>query len=221
MNAFEAPLVSEAILLLDEFNYRTRNELASAIGLVSFASATSSLDEARIILRRVHLRLENYTRLQHTLRYPRHSGCVDAAAQLRQLCVAIRRSRLEGTDIELVCDARPVFLLAARSWRLSVIASELIGNACRHAFSGGAGTIRVDLASRDGRVECRIMDDGYGSNSLARGRGLAVIAVMLKGLEGALQYDSDQHGTLWIIDFPLEPQRAPGAGVIQLPASES
>src|SRR5712672_3152487 len=95
------PSSFEARLLLREFSHRINNELASAIGMISIAAARSANDEAKVALAAVQDQLQNYVLVHHALQMPEHTSCIDASAYLRQLCLAISRSKLERRGIEL------------------------------------------------------------------------------------------------------------------------
>jgi two-component sensor histidine kinase len=123
----------EARLLLREFSHRVNNEFASVIGAISIAVARSTNDEAKLVLAAVADRLQNYALVHHALQIPEHTGCIDAAAYLRQLCQSISRSRLESKGIELRLVAPPLEMNSERCWRLGLIVSELITNAECHA----------------------------------------------------------------------------------------
>ena len=107
---------------------------------------------------------------------------IDAAAYLRELYQSISRAKLQHNGVELVLVERPLKLSSAQCWRLSLILSELITNASRHAFAGGGGTIRVELKKRETNVECRVADDGSGPENIRPGQGLGIIQQLARGL---------------------------------------
>src|SRR6476661_6790843 len=123
--SFEAPL------LLREFSHRINNEFASAIGVISIAAARSANDEAKVALAAVQDQLQNYALVHHALQMPEHTSCIDAAAYIRQLCLAISRSKLERKGIELRLMERTFQMNSERCWRLGLILSDFITNAER------------------------------------------------------------------------------------------
>src|ERR1700688_721420 len=112
-------------LLLREFSHRINNEFASAIGVISIAAARSANDEAKVALAAVEDQLQNYALVHHALQMPEYTGCIDAAAYLRELCRAISRSKLENKGIELRLVERTFRMNSERCWRLGLIVSEL------------------------------------------------------------------------------------------------
>jgi two-component sensor histidine kinase len=206
LNLYERP-ASEESLLLDELTHRFNNELASAIGAISVAAASANGEDARAVLRRVKLRLENYARLQHALQLPEYDTRIDASVYLRQLCRAIRLSKLAFTGIDLVFVDQPFYMQAVRCWRLGMIVSELVSNASRHAFQSGDGTIRIELVRREMFAECQIADNGCGSPNMQAGRGMKIVEALVKGMDGTLQHYSGDRGTVWVVSFPNSPPR--------------
>ena len=193
---------SEDGLLLDEFMHRANNEMAAAIGAIALACRGSATEEARAVLSGVRARLENYALLQLTLRRPLHDTCIDASIYFRQLCWAIRESRLAATGITLEFVDRPLPMQAVLCWRLALIISELIANAARHAFPNSVGRIRVELKVCDATIECRVTDNGVGSSMILPGVGLRIIEALADGLGGTIRHHSGSHGTTWLVSVP-------------------
>jgi two-component sensor histidine kinase len=194
----------EAYLLLREFSHRINNEFASAIGVISIAAARSANDEAKVALAAVQDQLKNYALVQHALQMPEHTGCIDAAAYLRQLCWAISRSKLESKGIELRFVERAFLMNSERCWRLGLIVSELITNAERHAFRNGGGSIRVELLPSLPFVECRVTDNGTSEANACRGHGLKIVEALAKSLGGTIDQRFGPRGATAVLIFPAE-----------------
>ena len=194
---------TEARLLLNEFGHRLNNELASAISMISLASARSARQEVKIALTAVQHRLQSYADVHHALQMPEHSTCIDGAAYLRQLCRVISRSKLESSGIKLVLVERRFRISSERCWRLGMIISELVTNAARHAFRGSGGVISVEVMPSRTFVECRVSDNGAGATNIAPGRGLRIIQALIEGLDGRIEQRFAPDGTMSIVTFPL------------------
>ena len=159
----------EQALLLDELNHRINNEFASAIGAVSLAAARSSTDLVKVALAGVAELLHHYAAVHHALQMPAAEALIDAAAYLRKLCRSISRSKLAHLKINFVLAAEPLKLQSHKCWRLGMIVHELITNAARHAFAGRKGEIRVELSRAGALVECRVLDNRFGSGKRSAG----------------------------------------------------
>jgi two-component sensor histidine kinase len=198
---------SEELLLLREFSHRINNELAAAISVISLAAARSGSGEAKVALATAADRLHNYAKVQHALQKPQHSSLIDAAVYLRELCRAISRSKLDSRGIELVFVERSFWMNSERCWRLGLIASELITNAARHAFSEGGGLIRVELRRSGSFVECRVTDNGTGQSNIRPGRGLQIVEALAESLDGTIHQQFGPVGSASVLAFPLSPRR--------------
>ena len=142
--------------------------------------------------------------LQQALQRPHLDTEIDAAAYFRQICNAIRQSKLADTGIELSFHDRLMPMRATQCWRLGIIASELISNAARHAFESGRGLIRVELFLSPDGLECRVTDNGRGSMEIHPGLGLSIVNALIRTVNGRMHHYSDGTGTMWIVTVPCE-----------------
>ena len=197
--------VSHERLLLDELTHRINNEFATAIGIVSVATACSTTVEARAELARVQHRLENLASVHRALQIPEHDTRIDASVYLRQLCAAIVRSQLDHKGIQLILVEHSFPLNSVRCWKLGMILSELISNSVRHAFRRGTedAVIRVEIQSRELSVECRIEDNGSAASQIQPGRGLKIIEALARHLQGTIEFQFGPRGSLSRLTFPL------------------
>jgi len=156
------------------------------------------------VLAAVADRLQNYALVHHALQIPEHTGCIDAAAYLRQLCQSISRSRLESKGIELRLVAPPLEMNSERCWRLGLIVSELITNAERHAFHNSGGLIRVELLPSLSYVECRVTDNGTSEANTRPGHGLKIVEALAQSLGGTIDQRFGPHGATAVLIFPAE-----------------
>src|ERR1700738_2759161 len=147
---------SEEKLLEGELAHRMNNELAAAIAVVSLAAARSPSSEVKSALGVVEARLHSYVQVNRSLQRPSQDTIIDASAHLRGLCQSISRSRLDCRGIELQFVGPSLQMNSERCWRLSMIISELITNAARHAFGDRGGKIQVELFQSGPVVKCRV-----------------------------------------------------------------
>jgi two-component sensor histidine kinase len=189
-------------VLLRELNHRISNEFCSAISIVSRAAARSSNKEVKAALTEVAELLHHYAETHHALQMPEHGIRTDAAAYLRNLCLSIRRSKLNQMKIELILAARRLWLQPDRCWLLGMIVQELITNATRHAFAGENGCIRVELLRAGAFVECRVLDNGSAPVSCQPGCGLKIVDELTKALDGRFDQRLTTEGSTSIVVFP-------------------
>ena len=179
--------------------------------VISIAVARSTNDEAKAALTSVGDLLRNYARVHSALRMPEHATCIDAAAYLGQLCLAISRSKLDRKDIELIFVERPLIVSSECCWRLGMIVSELVTNAIRHAFREHGGVIMVELIPSSSFVECRVTDTGTSEVDIRPGHGLRIVEALARGLDGKIDHHFGPRGATAVLSFPyaLHPAEQP------------
>ena len=197
----QLPMPQEGVLL-HELNHRISNEFCSAISVVSLAAVRSSNKEVKAALTDVAELLHHYAEVHCALRMPEYGIRRDAAAYLRNLCLSIRRSKLNQMKIDLVLAARRLWLPSDRCWLLGMIVYELITNAARHAFAGRHGWIRVELLRTGPLVECRVLDNGSAPVSFRPGRGLKIVHELTKALEWQFDQKFATGGSTSSVVFP-------------------
>jgi two-component sensor histidine kinase len=163
--------VLEGRTLLDELNHRIKNELASVINLVTFKAVWSDNVEVKEALGDVVDLLHQHVAVHSILTTPDGDTLLDAGEQLRTLGLAISRCKLDRMNIRLVLAAETLPLESERCWRLALAIYELVTNAVRHAcFDGRDGEIKIRLMRAGSWVNCRVTDNGSGSQPADRGR---------------------------------------------------
>jgi two-component sensor histidine kinase len=193
----------EEHLLVGELTHRINNEFAAAIAVVSLAAARSPNDEVKSALAEVEGRLHSYAQVNRCLQIPSQDMVIDASAQLRRLCQSIRCARLDCRGIELQFAGRPLPMNSKRCWRLSMIISELVTNAARHAFEGRVGKIQVELCRSGPFVKCRVADDGAAPEKIRPGLGSAIVERLVASLDGRINQHFGLQGAVSDMIFPM------------------
>jgi two-component sensor histidine kinase len=188
---------------MQELSHRIKNELASAINVISLAAARSGSSDVKAVLNNVSERLHSYADVHRTLQVPEHQTYIDAAQYLRQLCLSISRSKLESDSIRLVLAVRPLSMPSGRCWRLGMIVYERVNNSARHAFNGTEGEVWVELWPAGRFVECRVSDNGTGREGIQHGRGLTIVQQLVRSLNGRLEQSFGPQGSSSILVFPF------------------
>ena len=195
-------------LLLREITHRINNEFASIIQVVSCTAAKSSDGNVKRALTRIVQQLHCYARVHHALQMPETNGFVDASEYLRNLCQSISRSKLEHRQIELVLVEQPFRLSSEQCWLMGMVVAELITNAARHAFGGGAGTILIECQMSEEVIECKVSDDGSASKADVRpGAGLRIVEALAHALGADFRFHLGESGSTSTLAFPIrQPQ---------------
>ncbi|WP_441228409.1 sensor histidine kinase [Tardiphaga sp. 20_F10_N6_6] len=191
-------------VVLHEITHRINNEFASAIQVVSLASARSSNDGIKRALNEVVEILHSFARVHHLLQMPASEGDVDVGQYLRKLCEAISKSKLESKDIELILMEGSLHLPADRCWILGMIVAELITNSSRHAFNGRGGVIRVECQKIGRAARCIVVDDGSNMESEVNpGSGLRIVDALARSLGAYFNFNRSEDGSQAVLVFEI------------------
>jgi two-component sensor histidine kinase len=204
-------------LQVAELLHRIGNDYTRAIAFTSLRAANALTDEARFELNEVVNHLQAEVEMYRVLRPPSVAGSADLTHTIARLCRAhsdVSEFRDRRINLLLAYD-NPIEVEAWRCWHASLIIAELINNACRHALGSMSGLISVDLVESDGRILCRVSNDGAVDNNWMPGLGTHLIDTLALGLDGFIERQFGESAATALLSFPLVGQSE------QAPRSES
>jgi two-component sensor histidine kinase len=203
-------------LLLRELNHRIRNELTSAVSVVSAKALQSDSVAVKAALLDVVDLLLRCADVHRALRMPDQGRLVDAAKYSQELCFSVAKYRLECLAIPVMFSADDLRLEGERCWKLGLIVSELLTNVARHAqFGVRDPQLRVELRLAGGIVKCKVSDNGSAPEPIRRGRGLTIVGELVSSLGGRVHTSCASEGCSIFLTFPLtegEQRAASGKG---------
>jgi two-component sensor histidine kinase len=194
----------QSFLHVAELLHRVRNEYARAISFAFKVAGDSSSQETKSALNEVIKHLYGTAETHRVLRPPHEEGSVDFTDKITQLCRAMTSSSEAGhyrINLLLAVD-EPVLLDAVRCWRASLVVSELINNACRHAFASQAGRISVTVSATSERILCEVSDDGSPASSFYPGLGTHLVDALAAELGGSVKRRFADCGTTVTLSLP-------------------
>lgn len=186
---------------LSQMIHREKNEIQMIQSLLSGAQREATHPEAKELLAGVTRRVAAVAAAQTAI------GQVDAGmfeAQILLHAVGQYASQSFGPklDIEIVSSAAALPVRAAVP--LAIIASELIGNAVKHAKGDRSRVaVRLDLHSENGESFLTVKDDGPGFEPAPvkhRASGLGLVEALARQLGGRLEVKTQQ-GTFCVVRF--------------------
>jgi two-component sensor histidine kinase len=128
----------------------------------------------------------------------------DLSQELANLCTHISSSILSPHGIRLNLSSDPVAMSAFRCWQLSLVISELVANAARHAFRHReAGAVTIKICACDEVLRCAIIDDGAAAGVVSPGRGTAIVNALISDLGGAISREHSGTGSTVAFYVPL------------------
>ena len=195
---------AEAKLYLEEFTHRTLNDYTILLAIVRRAARNISDEAAEIALKEISHRLRAAATSLIALRPPADGLLRDLSRELEPLCASLSDSIMAYGRIALALSSEPVAISAYRCWQLSLIISELVTNAARHAFANRRnGLINVITAVRGGTIECAVADNGGCKPDFAPGRGTMIVNALVSDLGGAITRNHSVNGSTIVISIPL------------------
>ncbi len=190
--------LEEKDILLREIHHRVKNNLQVIASLLSLQrrrlsdeEAKASLDESRQRVRSMALVHENLYRSQDLSK-------LDFSVYLRQLMRDLLRSYGAG-EIQLDLEVGEAPLDVDTAVSAGLLVNELAANALRHAFPGGHGRLRIELAPAEGGSRLAVSDDGDGLPSdfdpaKSEGLGLHLVMSLAEQLGTKLEWGSGPLG---------------------------
>jgi two-component sensor histidine kinase len=193
----------DAWLYLEEITHRALNEYTVMLAIVRRASRSVMDETSERALDEVAARLRAAAMSFLALRPPMDGLLRDVSRELETLCASLSDSFLSHRRINLTLTSEPVAISAYRCWQLSLIISELVTNAARHAFRlRPSGFIEVTTRIRDDNIECAIVDDGICEETVKPGRGTAIVDALVNDLGGTISRHHAVTGSTIILSIP-------------------
>jgi len=193
----------DAWLYLEEITHRALNEYTVMLAIVRQASRCVPDKTSEQALDAVAARLRAAAMSFLALRPPMDGLLRDLSRELETLCASLSDSFLSHRRITLSLTSEPVAISAYRCWQLSLIVSELVTNAARHAFLlRPSGFIEVTTRIRDENIECAIADDGICEETIKPGRGTAIVDALVNDLGGTISRRHGVTGSTIVLSIP-------------------
>ena len=197
-------LLMQKDFLLKEVSHRTQNSLQLVTAFLSLQARdvgdpilTAHLSEARRRLSAVglvHRRLYSDAQLE----------TVDLSRYIDDLVPDIQASMGEGWKDQITLRLAPIVVSADKAIKIGLILTELVINANKYAYGGSPGPILIVLERLGHRLRLVVADNGPGREGARQGFGSKMVAIMVKGIEGAYEEGSNEPGLRIIVTAPFE-----------------
>ncbi len=172
-------------VLAQEIHHRVKNNLQTVASLLRLqARAADGVDPAKALGDSAN-RILAIAAVHEVLTEQR-----DEEVDLAELLDRLRAMLVQGLGVSKTVETsfEPVELAGARATALALVFSELLQNALEH----GGGSVRVELAQRNGDVRLAIVDDGGTVGGELEGTGLSIVRALVSDeLRGTLTMERD------------------------------
>ena len=207
----------EKEVLLREIHHRVKNNLQIVSSLLSLQSRSVKDPEALGKFTDSLERIKSIALLHEKLYLSKNLARIDFAEYAPNLVSSLAATYHADQDgVRLETDVKDVSLELETAVPCGLILTELVTNALKYAFPGGApGRIRIGMERRaDDTVCLRVADTGVGMPEGVRNPdslGLKLVTTLVEQLKGRMEIRR-QNGTEVTICFPLRPARTAGGG---------
>src|SRR5436190_708093 len=165
-------------VLAQEIHHRVKNNLQTVASLLRLQARAEGVDPREALEHSVN-RILAIAAVHEALTEQREED-VELAELIDRLRAMLVQGLGGGRDVQ--AQLEPVSLAGTRATALALVFSELLQNALEH----GAGTVRIELARRDGDVVLAIDDEGAGADGAPTGTGLSIVrALVADELQGS------------------------------------
>jgi two-component sensor histidine kinase/putative methionine-R-sulfoxide reductase with GAF domain len=172
-------------VLAQEIHHRVKNNLQTVASLLRLQARSAGEVDPRKALDDSVNRILAIAAV-HEVLTERRDEEVELGDLLERLRGMLVQGLAAGKDVESSLERIP--LAGSRATALALVFSELFQNALEH----GGGSVRVELAQRNGNVVLAIADDGRGIEGAEGGTGLSIVRALVRDeLQGTLNLESD------------------------------
>lgn len=192
-------------VLLQEIHHRVKNNLQVVTSLIRLQPG--DLEAKTELIRRISAMAAMY---EHIYRGDHFEG-VDLAEHLPAIIHRLKESNVASATVDYDLDSLSVpndMVLP-----LTLVASEVVGNAFKHAFPGEAqGRVTVSLRHQDDHATLTIADDGAGMDATrgSQGLGMKLLSAFSRQIGGEYSFDRPPAGgTVFTLCFPLAAHEEP------------
>lgn len=200
-------LVTEKETLMKELQHRVKNNLGVIAGLLSLSAEKVRDDAAREAFAGAIARVETIASIYAKLYGTKDLASIDLGPYSEDLVKSLFSAyNLDPERITLKARFDRVRLDLKRCAPFGLILNELVANALKYAYPGGArGELRVALEAEDGGIRLSVGDDGPGIpeevlSGGSSGLGMTLVRMLSDQLGAGLEIDCSK-GTLVTLSF--------------------
>jgi two-component sensor histidine kinase/putative methionine-R-sulfoxide reductase with GAF domain len=182
-------------VLAQEIHHRVKNNLQTVASLLRLQSRGADAIDPRRALDDSANRILAIAAVHEVLTERR-----DESVDLGELLERLRAMLVQGLagDKRVEASLEAVSLAGSRATALALVFSELFQNALEH----GGGSVRIELAQRNGDVVLAIADDGAGIEGAPQGTGLSIVQALVRDELGGTLSLEDEGGLRAEVVFP-------------------
>jgi|1186.fasta_scaffold64920_1 PAS domain S-box-containing protein len=194
-------------LLNREASHRVKNSLHLVASLLTLQARTLKDPEGQRAINEAVARVSTIAQVHDQLWRQPTAEAVDLDVLLADLCAHLRET---APNHSLVLETEPVTVPSDKAIPLALLVNEIVTNAFKYAYPGGAGEVRVTLSVPEARlIRLEIADQGIGLPedfdlaSRSGSLGVRLIANLTRQLGADIKVTSGNSGACFSISTPL------------------
>ncbi len=202
-------IASEKTVLLQELHHRVKNNLQVIVSLLNIHGRELAVSDAESIFKECVNRVKVIGNIHEELYGSASLTDSDSSTYIRSLAETLLIAHAKTPqNIRLEMNVEPLFLNREKAIPAGMILNELITNSCKHAFNDGeAGQIKINLKQIDSKLFLTYADSGKGFHGILDSGerepiGMRLLNLLVKQLNGILNFESTSSGTIFKIEFP-------------------
>lgn len=201
-------------LLMVEASHRVKNHLAGIAGALSLQARYSGDETVRASLQQAQSRIQAVACIHRRLQHGRGNERLELSASMAEIArEAIAALGVEDHIAVTISCPQGLTLSTDRGVALLLMTTELITNALKHAYSGGAkGAVRIAVSSTQRQLLLQVDDDGRGlpvdfNPHGGSGLGMRIVQGLIAQLGGELQIEAQSPGAHFRVRLPRDAPR--------------
>jgi chemotaxis family two-component system sensor kinase Cph1 len=197
-------LLVQKDFLIKEVNHRVQNSLSLVSAFLSIQSRESHNDLLTQQLNEAQRRLAAVALVHRRLYSGDQVQTIDLSRYLEDLCNEMKTSMGDEWAGLIAFDLSPVLVAADRAVNIGLILTELLINANKYAYEGGAGPVSISLRHIRNSFMLVVADRGPGKVTTREGFGTRMLNAMVKSLSGTIDESSAGPGLRVTIMAPVQ-----------------
>lgn len=201
-------------LLMVEASHRVKNHLAGIAGALSLQARYSGSETVRASLQQAQSRIQAVACIHRRLQHGRGNERLELCASMAEIArEAIAALGVEDHIAVTTSCPQGLTLSTDRGVALLLMTTELITNALKHAYAGGAkGSVRITVSGTQRQLLLQVDDDGRGlpvdfDPHGGAGLGMRIVQGLIAQLGGELQIEARPPGAHFRVRLPRDVPR--------------
>ncbi|NGP89041.1 PAS domain S-box protein [Fodinibius halophilus] len=200
--------LKEKETLLAEVHHRVKNNMAVVSGMMQLQAYQEEDPQLESKLLDNVARIGTMASIHEHIYQSEMFSSIAFSQNIRTIADKLVDTMQVETDIKITTDLEEVELALNQAIPSSLIISEVITNALKHAFKDRAkGNLQLKVEKKDRLVDVTVKDDGVGlpnyfnATNESDSLGMHLIQKLTKQLDGTYEYQPVEEGTVFRLSF--------------------